>query len=106
MTASSCCFTSSCAVTLRLRQGQCLMPGGVILLTRCEPTDVCVRVCRTSSRPHDRTPVPAKPWGQSPSNFEQVQHMKNWERYSPESRCHMAEYSQIRIRYIMEYLYP
>src|SRR5882762_7161265 len=36
----------SAAVHLKLRrdlaveQGQCLMPGGVILLTRCEPTDV------------------------------------------------------------------
>ena len=29
---------------LAIEQGQCFVPGGVMLLTKCEPADVCVRV--------------------------------------------------------------
>src|SRR5713226_6783991 len=51
---------------LAFEQGQRLVPGGVMLLTKnvilqtsCLADIVSAAYC-TSSRPHDRTPVPAK----------------------------------------------
>jgi hypothetical protein len=49
MTASSCC-SPQLRRDLAFKQGQAFLPGGVILLTKCEPTDI---VSAFAARRHD-----------------------------------------------------
>src|SRR6266508_1621019 len=45
------------------------MPGGVILLTKFDPTDIQVRVRCSPPRPYDREQLPARPGVRHSMNF-------------------------------------
>jgi len=107
MTASSCC-SLKLRRDLALEQGQSVMPGGVILLTRCEPTDV---VSASAARRPDHmigTPVPAKPGVNTPRVHNRCKHCKIGTDVRGSQDCcadyRVCFYRTIRIRYIMEYL--